>query len=159
MHACMSEAVSEFVVRELHHWTFPDEFPPGWNTTLADLFADSKESRSPIGPTETEWARSYERSLLRSWARFPLDGDVYEAVEDTAVKFLTHWLAPFTDGAAALCRKAQECGCRFPTGCASRLVCTPIPSMPNGSSAPLYPRRIGTTRNTEGLASQSRRQS
>jgi hypothetical protein len=101
-YSCMSEAVSEFV-RELDHWTFPDEFPPRWNKTLADLFADSKESRSPIGPPETEWARSYERSLLRSWARFPLDGDVYEAVEDTVVKFLTHWRAPFTgDGSGTL---------------------------------------------------------
>src|SRR5580704_10467501 len=36
--------------------------------------------------------------LLRPWARSPLDGDVYEALEDTPIKFLTHWRAPFTGG-------------------------------------------------------------
>jgi hypothetical protein len=113
-YSCMSEAVSEFVVRELDHWTFPDEFPLGWNKTLADLFADLKESRSPIGAPETEWARSYERSLLRSWARFPLDGDVYEAVEDTAVKFLTHWRTPFTDGGSGTLPKGTRVRVKVP---------------------------------------------
>ncbi len=30
--------------------------------------------------------------------RFPRNGEVYEAIEDTPVRFLTHWRAPFTDG-------------------------------------------------------------
>jgi hypothetical protein len=113
-YSCMSEAVSEYVVRELDHWTFPDEFPPNWNKTIADLFAESEESRSPIGPPEMEWARSYERSLLRSWARFPLDGDIYEAVEDTAVKFLTHWRAPSTGGGSGTLAKGTRVRVKVP---------------------------------------------
>ena len=30
--------------------------------------------------------------------RFPLDGDVYEALEDVDMPFVTHWRAPFTGG-------------------------------------------------------------
>jgi hypothetical protein len=113
-YSCMSEAVSEFVVRELDHWTFPDEFPPGWNKTIADLFAHSNESRSPIAPPEMEWARSYERSLLRSWARFPVDGDVYEAVEDMPIKFLTHWRSPFTGGGSGTLPKGTRVRVKVP---------------------------------------------
>jgi hypothetical protein len=94
----IEEAVAEYVVRELDYWMEPDYFPPGWKKTLADVFSELKESPRPIGPPETEWARAYERSLLRPWVRFPLDGDVYEALEDAPIKFLTHWSAPFTGG-------------------------------------------------------------
>lgn len=94
----IEKAISEFVVRELDYWVEPDEFPQGWSKTIADLFAESKVSRRSVGPPETEWARAYERSCLRPWARFPLDGEVYEALEDTPIGFLTHWRAPFTGG-------------------------------------------------------------
>jgi hypothetical protein len=70
---------------------------------LSELFAESKVSRCPVGPPDTEWARAYERSFLRSWARFPVDGEVYETLEDMPIKFLTHWRAPFTgDGEGTL---------------------------------------------------------
>jgi hypothetical protein len=54
----IEEAIAEFVVRELDYWVEPDDFPPGWNKTISDLVAESKESRKPIGPPETEWARA-----------------------------------------------------------------------------------------------------
>jgi hypothetical protein len=94
----IQDAVAEFVVRELDYWMEPDEFPPGWSKTIADLFAESKESGSSVGPPETDWARAYERSLLRPWARFPIEGDIYEACQETPISFLTHWKAPFTGG-------------------------------------------------------------
>src|SRR5271154_2303601 len=75
-----------------------DDFPVGWNKTLAELFKESQGTGSSVGPPETEWARSYERSLLRPWARFPLNGEIYEAIDDTPVRYLTHWSAPFTGG-------------------------------------------------------------
>jgi hypothetical protein len=75
-----------------------DDFPAGWHKTIDDLLAEVKELRTPVGPPETEWAVAYERSLLRPWARFPLNGDVYEAIDDTPVSFMTHWFGPFTDG-------------------------------------------------------------
>jgi hypothetical protein len=107
-YASMPDAIAEFVVRELDYWVEPDEFPQGWNKTITDLFAESKESRRPIGPPETEWARAYERSLLRPWARFPRDGEVYEALEDTPVRFLTHWHAPFTGGGSGTLPKGTR---------------------------------------------------
>ena len=85
-----------------------DEFPSGWHKTVADLFAEAKESRRPVGPPETEWALAYERSLLRPWARFPLDGEIYEALDDTPVEYLTHWSAPFTGGGSGVIPKGTR---------------------------------------------------
>jgi hypothetical protein len=110
----IEEAVAAFVVRELDYWMEPDEFPPGWNKTLTDFFAESTKSRRSIGPPETEWARAFERSLLRPWARFPVDGDVYEALEDTPVKFLTHWRAPTTGGGEGTLPKGTKVRVNIP---------------------------------------------
>jgi hypothetical protein len=113
-YSTIEEALAEFVVRELDYWMEPDEFPPGWNKTLSDLSAESSDSRGPVGPPETEWARAYERSLLRPWARFPLDGEVYETLEDTRIKFLTHWRAPFTGGGEGTLPKGTEVRVKIP---------------------------------------------
>jgi len=113
-YSTIEEAVAQFVVRELDYWMEPDEFPPGWNKTLSDLFAELKGSGLPIGPPETEWARAYERSILRPWARFPLDGEVYEALEDTPTKFLTHWRAPFTGGGEGTLPKGTRVRVKIP---------------------------------------------
>jgi hypothetical protein len=72
-----------------------DEFPAGWTKTIDDLLAEAKD---PVGPPETDWAKAYERSLLRPWARFPIHDEVYEAAEEIVVGVLTHWGAPFTGG-------------------------------------------------------------
>lgn len=75
------------------------ELPAGWNKRLADLEAtDHGDGRPCITAEEFEWAREYERRLLRPWARFPRDGEVYVATGDFPVSFLTHWRAPFTGG-------------------------------------------------------------
>lgn len=76
-----------------------DVFPPGWTKTVRDLFAEPSRT---IGADELEWARAYERSLLQSWARFPRNGEVFEAIEETAVEFVTHWSAPFTGGGSGV---------------------------------------------------------
>jgi hypothetical protein len=77
-----------------------DVFPSGWNKTLADLGAELP-GRVPTAE-EWGWARAYERAELRKWARFPLNGDVFEAIQDTPVRYLTHWSAPFTDGGSGV---------------------------------------------------------
>jgi hypothetical protein len=41
--------------------------PKGWSKTLDDLFAEKRH----VSGEEIEWARTYERNELRSWARFP----------------------------------------------------------------------------------------
>jgi hypothetical protein len=86
----------------------PGDFPPGWNKTITDLCAEADKLGLPVGSPQTDWARAYERSLLRPWARFPLDGDIYEALEDTAVSFMTSWKAPFTGGGTGAVPKGTK---------------------------------------------------
>lgn len=149
-YSTIEEAVAEFVVRELDYWMEPDEFPPGWNKTLSVLIAELTESRRPIGPPETEWARAYERSLLRPWARFPVDGEVYETLEDTPIKFLTHWRAPFTDGGEGILPKGTQVRVKIPDWIRSRLVCLRIPSMFLGLNGFSFRRTIARTLSTVG---------
>lgn len=40
--------------------------------------------------------------------RFPRQGDVYEAIEDTQVRYLTSWAAPFTGGGDGVLRKGER---------------------------------------------------
>ena len=70
------------------------ELPAGWNKRVRDLIAE----RRSVSAQEFAWARTYERAQLRTWARFPRDGDVYEALADMAISYVTHWRAPFTGG-------------------------------------------------------------
>src|SRR5687768_831228 len=74
--------------------------PSGWTKTIRDL-ARELPDRMPA-PEEWEWARKYERAELRKWARFPVDGDVFEVTHATPVEYLTHWNAPFTDGGSGV---------------------------------------------------------
>ena len=80
--------------------------PPGWNKTIADIVADS--NRQMITPEEAAWARDYERSLLPANTRFPRKGDVFEAMEDVELNFLTHWLAPFTGGGKGILKRGER---------------------------------------------------
>ena len=89
--------------RKLHSWLrrlFAGESkksrsrPPEWNKTLSDLTA---ENRSLSGE-EIEWARQYEREQLRSWARFPKDGEEFEALRELQITYLIHWRAPYSSG-------------------------------------------------------------
>lgn len=83
--------------------------PPGWNLTLADLSAEMKAGkRQSVGRPELDWARDYERSLIPAHMRFPQQGDVYEAIEDTQVRYLTKWAAPFTGGGDGLLHKGEQ---------------------------------------------------
>jgi hypothetical protein len=72
----------------------PRPRPADWNKTFADL---EKENRSLSGE-EMDWARDYEREQLRGWARFPKDGDVYEALHGLEVGFITYWNGPYSGG-------------------------------------------------------------
>jgi len=72
----------------------PPPRPVGWNKTLEDLDA---EKRSLTGH-EMHWAREYEREQLKAWARFPLDGEVYEATQDVDVTYMIYYSAPYGGG-------------------------------------------------------------
>lgn len=75
--------------------------PPGWNKTVADLLAEATGSGIIYAHPEMDWARDYERSLIPAGYRFPRKGDVYEALRDMPVKYMTDWRAPFTGGGEA----------------------------------------------------------
>jgi hypothetical protein len=79
-------------------------FPAGWSKTLAELLAENRH----VSGEEIEWARSYERDQLRSWARFPRPGEVYELVADAEISYLTHWGAPFTGGGKGMLPKGTR---------------------------------------------------
>jgi hypothetical protein len=86
-----------------------DEFPDGWTKTIADLTAEcDKGLRTSVGSPELNWARAYERSLLRPWVRFPVNHDIYEALDDTPVNFLIQWKAPFTSGGSGTLPKGSK---------------------------------------------------
>jgi hypothetical protein len=68
-------------------------FPKGWNKTVKDLMEQDR-----ISPEELDWAHAYEREVLLKDAVFPLDGDIFQAVTDVEIDYLTHWSAPFTGG-------------------------------------------------------------
>ena len=74
--------------------------PQGWNKTIEDLFAEiDRGERASVGSPEADWARDYERSLIPNDMRFPQKGDVYEAIADVDVRYLTAWATPLTGGA------------------------------------------------------------
>jgi hypothetical protein len=83
--------------------------PQGWNLTIADLMAEMNAGkRKSIGSPEAEWARDYERSLIPADTRFPKQGDVYEALHDTPVHFMTAWNAPFTGGGESVLKAGDK---------------------------------------------------
>jgi hypothetical protein len=78
--------------------------PPGWSKTLADLLAENRN----LSGEEIEWARTFEREQLRSWARFPRPGEVYELIGDSEISYVTHWRAPFTGGGKGMLQKGTR---------------------------------------------------
>jgi hypothetical protein len=68
--------------------------PVGWNKTLGDL---DSENRTLSGH-EIRWAREYEQEQLRSWARFPKDGEVFEALGPVTISYIVHYRAPYSGG-------------------------------------------------------------
>jgi hypothetical protein len=85
------------------------KLPLGWNKRLADLEATDHGDGCPcITAEEFEWAREYERRSLRPWARFPTDGEIYEAIDSVRIGYLTHWRAPFTGGGEGVLPKGTR---------------------------------------------------
>jgi hypothetical protein len=83
--------------------------PAGWNKTIGDLCAEmDRGERASAGSPEVDWARDYERSLIPPDMRFPRKGDVYEALEDMTVRYMTSWAAPFTGGGDGLLKKGDR---------------------------------------------------
>ncbi|MDG2991529.1 hypothetical protein L3556_11395 [Candidatus Synechococcus calcipolaris G9] len=83
--------------------------PPGWNKTISDLYAEMvRGERASVGSPEVDWARDYERRLIPPDMRFPRKGDVYEALEDMTVHYMTSWAVPFTGGGEGLLKEGDR---------------------------------------------------
>lgn len=83
--------------------------PPGWNKTIADLCAEmDRGERTSVGSPEVDWARDYERNQIPAGMRFPRKGDIYEALEEMQVHYMTSWAAPFTGGGEGMLRKGDR---------------------------------------------------
>ena len=91
--------------------------PLGWNKTIADLVAEITSGvRKSVGPYETQWARDYERSLLRADVRFPNKGDLYEALQDIKIDYMTSWAAPFTGSGKGLLKRGERIRVKYEPG-------------------------------------------
>ena len=85
------------------------ELPANWNLTLSDLHKGMKDGkRKSVSQLEWGWAREYERSLIPEGVRFPQKGDVYEALSDMTVSYMTAWRAPYTGGGKASLLKGER---------------------------------------------------
>ena len=83
--------------------------PPGWNKTIDDLCDEMQRGeRKSVGSPEVDWARDYERSRIPDGTRFPRKGDIYEALEDMTVHYMTSWAAPYTGGGDGMLRKGDR---------------------------------------------------
>ena len=82
--------------------------PPGWNKTIQDVFDEAKKSGSTVGSPEVDWARDYERSLIQPGTRFPKKDDIYEAIGDVDVSYLTSCSAPLTGGGSGVLKRGEQ---------------------------------------------------
>ena len=78
--------------------------PSGWSKTIEDLLAENRN----ISGEEIGWARTFEREQLKSWARFPRPGEIYELTNDAEISYVTHWGAPFTGGGRGILRRGTR---------------------------------------------------
>lgn len=74
------------------------------NKTIKDLIAENQ------GWSAEEFKRAieYERSLLGSDFQYPCNGEVYQALDDVEINYLTHWAAPYTGGEAFVFKKGES---------------------------------------------------
>jgi len=86
-----------------------EDRPKDWNLTISDLMEQLQSGdRKFVDQHEWDWAREYERSLVSDDARIPRKGDVYEALDDLNINYMTAWAAPFTGSGKAILEKDER---------------------------------------------------
>jgi hypothetical protein len=68
------------------------KYPKNWNKTTKELFSEDRD----LSDKEIRWAIAYEREMIRDKVRFPINGEIYEAIEDVTMEYITHWKVPMT---------------------------------------------------------------
>lgn len=82
--------------------------------TLDELYEELHSGkRQSIARAEMDAARDHERGLLPAGTRFPRKGDVYEALEDMAVDYVTEWMAPYSGGGKGTLRRGERVKVRY----------------------------------------------
>ncbi len=76
----------------------------GPRKTIAELIAENRT----VSAEEHTQAMEYERSLLGDGFRYPRDSEIYEAVADVEISYLTLWSAPFTGGETFILKKGAQ---------------------------------------------------
>lgn len=77
--------------------------------TIEELFEELKAGkRARINKKELDMGRQLSKDLLPSGLFYPIGGEVFEALEDIEVDYLTHWSAPYTGGGKAILLKGEK---------------------------------------------------
>lgn len=80
-----------------------------WRKTPDDLLAElTAGKRRMIHRDEIELARAYQRRIMPAGIRYPREGEVYEAIEDVTISYMTSHYAPFTGGGKAVLPKGER---------------------------------------------------
>ncbi|EEF58926.1 hypothetical protein [Pedosphaera parvula] len=80
-----------------------------WRQTVEDLMAELQAGkRTEISGEEVELAKAYQRRRMASDIRFPKAGEIYEAIGDFEVHYMTAHCAPFTGGGRSILPKGER---------------------------------------------------
>ena len=71
---------------------------------IKQLIAENRVSSAK----ELNQTEDYERSMLGNDFRYPHDGEVYEAITDVEIHYLTHWSAPYTGGETFVLKQGER---------------------------------------------------
>jgi len=83
--------------------------PKNWSITTEELFQELNDAkRKEIKQYEIFWAKEYERTLYPPNTMYPQKGNVYEAIEDQEITYLTAWDAPFTGSGKGKIKKGER---------------------------------------------------
>jgi O-acetyl-ADP-ribose deacetylase (regulator of RNase III) len=67
--------------------------------TIEELFAELKVGRrSSINEKELDKGRKLSKALMPKGLFYPIGGEVFEAIQDVEISYLTHFMAPYTGG-------------------------------------------------------------
>jgi O-acetyl-ADP-ribose deacetylase (regulator of RNase III) len=65
--------------------------------TVDELFDDVKKGKTVSGKAMDK-ARKLSKALMPTGLFYPKGGEVFEAIQDTQISYLTHFMAPYTGG-------------------------------------------------------------
>jgi O-acetyl-ADP-ribose deacetylase (regulator of RNase III) len=84
--------------------------------TIEELFDELKVGkRNSISEKELDRGKKLSKALLPSGLFYPSGGEVFEALQDVEINYLTHFMAPYTGGEKAKLLKGERVKVSKPT--------------------------------------------